>query len=72
MNYEHVTLTFKTYWYFKDQPHLKVTRCKKVINTKTNKMLTYGVRGFNIGGKYYKRHQLNKMLVKIEKINMPF
>jgi len=72
MNYERVNLTYNVYWYFKDHPHLKVTRCKKVINTKTNKMLTYGVRGFNIGGKYYKRHELNKMLINIKFESCPF
>ena len=72
MNYEYVNLTFKVYWYFKEHPHIKITKCKKIINTKTNTMLKYGVRGFNINGKHYKRSELNNMICKIEKIEYPF
>jgi len=67
MNYNSVTLTFKTYWRFKNFHHLEVTKCKKIINTKTNKMLKYNIRGFYINNKYYKRNQLNSMLETIPK-----
>ncbi len=62
MNYETVILTFKTYWQFKDYPHIKVTKCKKVINTKNGKLLNYSIRGFYIEGNYYKRSDLNSMI----------
>ncbi len=60
MNYQTVTLTFKTYWQFKEYPHLKVTKCKKIINCKTGNILKYNVRGFFIVDKYVKRSELNK------------
>lgn len=72
MNHEHVTLTFKVYWYFTDYPHLKVTRCKKIINTKNETLLKYGVRGFKIGSKFYKRNEINKMLKPIKSSKFPF
>lgn len=72
MKYEEVTLTFKTYWQFKDYKHLKVTRCKKIICVKTNKILKYGVRGYCINGKYYKRNQINDMVELIKSNKLPF
>ena len=67
MNYEKVNLTFIVYWRFKRFHHLKVTKCKKIIDIKRNKMLKYNSRGFFINGKYYKRNQINSMLEKIPK-----
>ena len=67
MNYEEVNLTFKTYWRFKELNHFKVTKCKKIIDTKRNKLLIYGVRGFFINGNYYKRHEINSMIEIIPK-----
>ena len=66
MNYKTVTLTFKTYWFFKDHPHIQVTKCKKIINTKTGVLVKYGLRGFYVEGKYYKRSELNKMIEPIK------
>ena len=70
MNYKTVTLTFKTYRQFKDYPYIQVTKCKKVINTKKGCLINYGVRGFYIEGKYYKRSELNKMLEPIRHTNL--
>jgi len=67
MNYNEVTLTFKTYWRFKENHNLQVTRCKKIIDVKRNKMLKYGTRGFYINGKYYKRNEINRLLETIPK-----
>ena len=67
MNFKAVTLTFKTYWQFKDYPHLKVTKCKKIINEKTGNLLSYSTRGFYINGSYYKRKDINQMLETIPK-----
>lgn len=65
MNTETVILTFKTYWQFKKYPYIKVTKCKKIIDTKKGKLVNYGLRGFYINGKYYKRKDLNSMLETI-------
>lgn len=70
MNYQCVTLTFKTFWQFKDHPHLKVTRCKKIINTKTGNILKYNIRGFYIYGKYIKRSEINKHIENIPEQNI--
>jgi len=72
MNNLEVTLTFKVYWRFKKHHHLKVTKCKKIIDVKNNKMLKYGVRGFYIDGSYYKRNQINLMIEKIPNEKCPF
>lgn len=66
MNYKTVTLTFKTYWRFKDYPYIQVTKCKKLINTKKGCFINYGLRGFYIDGKYYKRSEINKMIEPIK------
>ena len=70
---ERVILTFDVYWRFKDYNHLKITKCKKIINTLNNKMLKYNKRGFYIEGKYYKRKDLGKMIEKIPiETDLPF
>ena len=61
----YVNVPFKCKWQFKDYPHLKVTEDKKIINEKTSKILKHNQRGYFIGGRYLKRHQLNKHLEKI-------
>ena len=67
MNKETVILTFDVYWQFKDHPHIKVTRCKKIINIKRGKLIHYGIRGFYIEGKYYKRKDINSVIEKIKR-----
>ena len=68
-----VNLIFNVFWQFKEFTHLKVTKCKKIINTKSGKILNYTVRGCFIGGKYYKKNQLNKLTEKIpEDDYLPF
>ena len=63
----YVNLTFKVLWQFKDYPHLKITKCKKVINCKTNKILKYHVRGYFIGNSYIAKKELNNHIEKIQK-----
>jgi len=46
MRKETVNLTFDVFWRFKDFPHLKITKCKKIIDCKKGKILTYNQRGF--------------------------
>jgi len=72
MNYQDVNLTFRTYWQFKEFPYLKVTRCKKVINCKTSKLLKYHTRGYFINDRYFKKSELNNYLEKIKSEKTPF
>ena len=62
-----VNIPFKVRWRFKEHPEYKVTTCKKIINSKTNKMLKYHPRGFYINGKYLKRNEINTYLELIPK-----
>ena len=68
MNKQTVILTFDTYWQFKDYPHIRLTKCKKLIDIKRGKLLKYGVRGFFIDGKYYKRKDINAMIEPLPKL----
>ena len=63
----YVNVLFKVVWQFKENPEYKVTKCKKIINTKTNKMLIYNKRGFFINGRYLKRNEINSYLETIPK-----
>jgi hypothetical protein len=72
MNKHHVTLTIPYIWQFKEHPHIKVTRCRMVINSRTNNILRYTERGFYIEGKYYKRKDVRNSVEKPKKIDMPF
>lgn len=67
MNIQHVTLTLPVLWQFKEYPYLKVTKCKKIIDTKRGVLLKYGVRGFYINGSYLKRKAINQYLEQIPK-----
>lgn len=68
-----VNVRFKAVWQFKDYPEYKVTRCKKIINSKTQTLLTYNKRGFFIKNRYLKRNEINKHLELIPKrITIPF
>ena len=69
----HVNIIFKAVWQFKKFKEYKVTKCKKVINIDTKKLLSYNQRGYFIKGKYYKKKELNKFLEKIPKEDvLPF
>lgn len=64
---EDVNLTFKVFWRFKDFNHLKITKCKKIIDCKNGRLINYTTRGFFINGKYLKRNQLKNHIEIIPK-----
>jgi hypothetical protein len=71
-----VSVQFIVLWEFKNAPHFKVTKCKKIINCKTNKIVKQKVRsspGYWIDKKFIKRSELNSHLIIIPKNkNLPF
>lgn len=69
---ERVNLTFIVLWQFREIKHLKVTKCKKIINAKTGKLLKYTTRGFYINGEYLKRKDINKHVELIPSTKTPF
>lgn len=70
---ESVSVNFIVYWRFKDYPHLKITKCKKIINSITCKILVYHTKGFYIGNRYIKRKDLRDMIEPIPKEDrLPF
>ena len=64
----YVNIRFKVVWQFKEFNEYKVTKEKFVVNSKTQKLLTYNQRGYFIKGKYYKKKELNNYLEKIPKV----
>jgi len=68
MNYENLNIKFKVYWQFKKYPHLKITKCKKIINCKNGKILKYHPKGYFIIDRYFKRNELKPMIEPIPKI----
>ena len=66
----YVNVRFKVVWQFKEFPHYKVTRCKKIINSKTQTLLKYNKRGYFIGNKYIKKKDVNNYVVKIPEKDM--
>ena len=69
MSEYHVNVSFRVYWRFKDFHHLKITKCKKIINEKTSSILKYNQRGYFINGRYYNKKDINKMIEKIPDYN---
>jgi ABC-type glycerol-3-phosphate transport system permease component len=43
------TLITKYKWRFKNYPYIKITSDKKIINTKTGRVLKYTVNGYSKG-----------------------
>lgn len=64
---ETVEVSFNVFWRLKDFHYLKVTKCKKIINSRTGKILKQHTRGFFIGGRYIKRRDLNLHIEVIPK-----
>ena len=56
---ETVNIKIDVFWRFKNFHHLKVTKCKRIINCKTGKFLKQHTRGYFISSKYIKRSDLN-------------
>ena len=76
-NFDIIQVCFKVYWQFKDKPNYKVTKCKKIINSKTGKILKQsqkgGSVGFWLGKEFIKRKDLNNFLERIPKTEkLPF
>ena len=65
MSYEYVNIVLKVRWQFKEAPYIKVTECKKLVNTKTGLLINYTTRGFYINGRYLKRKDINKLIQPI-------
>lgn len=68
---QEVKVIFKAKWQFKEYNHYKVTICKKVINTHTNRIIkktkSGGSVGFNIAGNFFKLSDINKHIEIIPK-----
>lgn len=64
---ETVNVTYKVYWRFKDYPWLKVTKCKKIINSKNGTILKQHPRGFFVIDRYIKRKNLKDYIERIPK-----
>jgi hypothetical protein len=63
-------------WEIKNNISYKVTDCGKVFNIKTGRLLkrcyNSGSIGYWIAGKFYTLKTLRRMLVKIDKVDLPF
>ena len=63
-------------WQFKDYPYYKITTCKKVVNTKTGKIINFtksgGSVGYFIAGNFYKKSDINSYIELIPKTKYPF
>ncbi len=72
-----VTVVLDVHFQFKNHENFKVTKCRKVINCKTQKILKQvksgGSIGYNINGIFYKIKTLKENLIKIPEIKkLPF
>ncbi|MEX0595307.1 MAG: hypothetical protein WD512_02325 [Candidatus Paceibacterota bacterium] len=59
-----IYLKYALKWRFKNYPFIQITECKKVINTKTNKLkkqcYNSGSIGYWIGKQFFTKQNLNK------------
>lgn len=72
-----VEVKYRVFWQFKDYNHYKVTKCKKIINTKTSTILKQSIKGGQVGywinKQFIKRKDLNNHLELIpKKEKIPF
>lgn len=71
-----VNIQYKVFWQFKDATNYKVTKCKKIINTKKGTVLNQCVRGGSVGywinKNFIKRNDINNYLETIKTIQLPF
>ena len=71
-----VTVLFTVKWEFKDNPHYKISTCKKIINCKTGKIIkctkSGGSVGYFISGIFYKKSDINKHIQLIKVTKCPF
>ncbi len=64
-------------WQLKTKPHIKISRCRKVINTHTNRVLKRTLKGSSIGywissKEFILEENINSMVEKIPKNTCPF
>jgi hypothetical protein len=72
-----VKVVFNVYWQVKNNEQFKVTKCRKVINCKTQKLLKQtingGSLGYNINGNFYNIKTFKNFIEPIPKdIYLPF
>lgn len=72
-----ISITYALVWQIKGFEYLKISRCKKVFNTKTNRMLKQVINGGSVGywlnSKTFKTtKQINALSIKIDDIYCPF
>lgn len=72
-----ISVSYALVWQFKDYQHLQITRCRKVINTKTGRILKQCLNGGSVGywldsKTFVTKNNLNKKIIKITKSNCPF
>lgn len=71
-----VQVNFTVKWEFKDNPHYKISTCKKIINCKTGKIIkctkSCGSVGYFINGSFYKKSDINKHIQLIKVSERPF
>lgn len=72
-----VEIRYKAKWQFKEYNYYKVTACKKIVNTKTSKLVKCvkvgGSIGYYINKKFYKKSDINNYIELIPKnSNCPF
>ena len=73
-----ISVSYTLVWQFKDYPHLQITRCRKVINTKTGRVLKQCINGGCVGywvssNKFFTKNNINAHIQKIKTdINCPF
>jgi hypothetical protein len=71
-----ISNTYALKWQYKDAPHYCVSLCKKIINTRTNKVLKRCLNGGSIGywikGSWVAEKNVNRLLEIIEEVDCPF
>ena len=68
----YINVVLEAKWQLKINDTYKITECKRVVNSKTGKILKYTTRGYFINGKYYKKKDINNMIELIPEIECPF
>ena len=68
----YINVVLEAKWQLKINDTYKITKCKRVVNSKTGKILKYNTRGYFINGKYYKKKDINNMIELIPEIECPF
>lgn len=72
----YILIRYTLKWQVNFAPHYQFTTCKKLVNTKTGKILKKvsqsGSIGYVIQGKFYSLSKLRNHTEKIIEINLPF